>query len=714
MIRALIGMVVLCGCVGPRGAREARTWLLYVREVPVAHVVVDGASTGNVVDVSIQGDTAAVTLHHGQGQGQGGKASLLPVPGARPPGLRLAFKEDLGGRLGRLLSERQYDDIQRALDGVPATSRDDLSLELVRPALDEALRQATGDERGRRLLDRLVDEVTSGHEGEDEREAALWLIALKAQRIPPEAYARAALDAKTKVVPIRKQGVTVLKDAPLTARRRQDGGVDVRFPERVFGFDEARTLPSNAFRLAEDEVVCAVLYDEGGRRFCAPAIFLVQLSNEADVQVLYKGLEMGAWGLTVGAGALAGAGVRAATWARVVVWCDRTAALLGALTSLVAEHRGWILEKYGERGARFLRYVDGVNSAVAIYGLARVATAIPKFLAGLHAEYQQLRAARVALGADERAALEAIGERTGRLLREVEELNTNPETGGGNVIPLERARAARKPATASPAVEEAPLRATGTEGRLVPLGEGQTAREPQRPPSPERAGPQSDSGGTAGRAAPATVALSERELAVASALVKKGVPAAQAEGTARLASELGVMEDVETLARSPGYRNPRSLRKFLIEFRKGSRGHAQALDDAARRARLGHEVVLDGAGADVVDYSVEIKGVRGEAIQHKHVWSSRQDTATNSLREAARQLRGDLPEKPPPGFTRTIDLRFDASSASPLQSADRAALEVWLRELANGVYNQSLRGVERIKIMNSKGTFIFDAPFTAE
>lgn len=131
---ALASVSLLCGCFTPRATRDVQTWLLYVREVPVAHVVVDGASTGNVVDVSVRGNTAAVTLRHR------GQASLVPVPDAHPPGLELAFKEDLRqpapapprapANLRRLLSERKYDDIQRALDEAASTKRDDLAMEL--------------------------------------------------------------------------------------------------------------------------------------------------------------------------------------------------------------------------------------------------------------------------------------------------------------------------------------------------------------------------------------------------------------------------------------------------------------------------------------------------------------------------------------------------------------------------------------------------------
>ena len=62
-----------------------------------------------------------------------------------------------------------------------STKRDDLSMELLEPAMDPALRQAVKDERGRRLLDRLVDEVTSGHVSDGAQERLHLLVGGRGQ-----------------------------------------------------------------------------------------------------------------------------------------------------------------------------------------------------------------------------------------------------------------------------------------------------------------------------------------------------------------------------------------------------------------------------------------------------------------------------------------------------------------------------------------------------
>lgn len=286
----------------------------------------------------------------------------------------------------------------------------------MRPALERALES----EHGRRLLDRLFDELTSGHVRPDELSQAYGLLSIKAQRIAPEAFVQAVLDPRMRIFPIRKQGATVLADAPITARRNGDGSIEVELEARSLQYDEAHTLRGKWLRLGEDDVIGVSLNDAGGELRFGPALLLIQYSNEHEADVFLKGAEWAALGLTAGTGALAGTGARVT----VLMWCDRVAIVLGTLLTLVDEHRGWILERFGERGRTFLRYADGVRGAIALYGLVRMATAVPQLFYGLWSQYRGLketvRVGGANLTAEERQALDAIGGETEKLLREVE------------------------------------------------------------------------------------------------------------------------------------------------------------------------------------------------------------------------------------------------------------------------------------------------------
>src|SRR6185437_4458188 len=124
-------------------------------------------------------------------------------------------------------------------------------------------------------------------------------------------------------------------DAPISAERRPGGRIWVRLPVRVLGTDmfraETSTLPADAFtsgiELPEDQIVGVRLYDLGGVLVHRPALFLIQLANATDMQVLMTVVDVAALGLTLGSGALVAEG--ATLGARVLLAADRIAFAVG-------------------------------------------------------------------------------------------------------------------------------------------------------------------------------------------------------------------------------------------------------------------------------------------------------------------------------------------------------------------------------------------------
>lgn len=674
-------VLLLSGCLGHRDA--SRAWLLYLHDVPVAQITLAGESRGNVVDVAAQGGRAEVTLWHA------GPAKVEPLD--EPAGLKVALHQlDV-----RALVEGRYEDIERALDAASSTSRDDLALALLKATTDPELAHVAEREDGRRVLARLYDEVTSGSVWDDEREQALRVLALWAQRIGIERFVRAIEDGRTKVFPVRKPGATVL--APVAPAVKLDSkGLAVSYSSKLYQYPEGQRLGEMHLRVADDEVVGVMLYDEGGVVRFVPALFLLEVSNAADRHTLQKCGEMFALGLTLGAGSGAGAGGRAVG---ALVWCDRTAVGLGLVLSVVDDHRGQILERFGDAGARFLRATDVLASLVAFYGLGRVAVAVPRAVMGLRRAYLDMKAAKAAFTSEDAALLNRIGYGMDELVAQAEKAGK-----GGEVIPLERVR---KPG-APPAVSEEPLRATGTDARLVPVGQQPAGTRvvasagDGRPKAPLNAAAPSSQPSRApgeGRAGRPVVPLAAKEAEVAAALVQRGIPAGQAQDAVRDAVAAGVLDKVEVLVKSPGYRNPQQLGTFLRGWNKANEGKIQALEDVVMRLRQGRQVALEGGGADVVDYT------KREAIQHKRIFGTSDKGLDEPLQKAARQLRGENGEVPPQGFTRIVDVRFDARSTSPLRSADRNMLRT---AFANRI---QLVGVDRVQITTDRGTYVFEPPF---
>jgi polyhydroxyalkanoate synthesis regulator phasin len=286
--------------------------------------------------------------------------------------------------------------------------------------------------------------------------------------------------------------------------------------------------------------------------------------------------------------------------------------------------------------------------------------------------------------------------------------NPPPRLGGGDVIPSERAKA-RQPALQ---MEEVEIRATGTEGKLVPVGDGPSV--PRTVASagegggnkPLRAAPPSSSAGTRatggrGGGAVAAAAASAEEDIVAAMVRRHRLSEQQARAVADAAAKNGVVEKVQALVKSPGdYKNPENLSGFLSEWKaSGKEGKVQALEDAVARLQKQHKVALEGGGADVVDYTAK------EAIQHKRIFGEKEGKLGDVLGEAADQLSGSRGEIPPKGFKKVIDVRFDPRSTHPLKGGDRNAVRAAFPD------RDRLKGVDRIFITTNRGTFQFDPPF---
>lgn len=387
-------------------------------------------------------------------------------------------EEALGAELFRRVTSDAFAIVQQVLNALGSTNRDDVAYEFTLRAGDTDLDRIGATAEGRRMLDRLYDELTGGSVSEEETVQANRILAAKTRRITPGEFATGMANAK--VFPYRLPGLTVFNDAPIMAERRGEGRVWVRQPVRVLGTDEfrqdTRTLPSQTFtsgiELPENEVVGVHMYDLGGVVHYRPALYLVQLANETTTTVYQKMGEAGALGLTLGSGALVAGGTELGLGARALLWVDRAAFALGTLTSVISEHRGWILERFGVSGATFLRYVDMVNSVVVMYGGVRAVVGVGHLVNGLRRSYTAWRAAADSveseLSASQMTAVREIGSETDEFLRQVDEAaaRATPSTTEATV-----SGAVPEPA---PAADRTPRVASGTPEPPDPLLPGGT------------------------------------------------------------------------------------------------------------------------------------------------------------------------------------------------------------------------------------------------
>jgi hypothetical protein len=366
----------------------------------------------------------------------------------------------LGRQLRTHILEGNVSIVSEVMDALDSTDRDDVAYELVRLMSDEELGFVADAPAGRRCIDRLYDELTAGSVAEEEATAAERILMVKANRITLEDFEAGETNAK--VFPFRLPGMTVLSDAPIDAERRAGGRIWVKQPVRVLGTEEFRpetqTLPPEVFisgiELPENEVVGVRLYDQGGVLIYRPALFLVQLANETTTTVMTKVGEVAAIGLTLGGGSLiAGAG-EAGLAARVFLVADRVAFVVSTVTSILREHRGWIIQELGDKGHTFVSAIDRLNSILAVYGFIRTGMGAVQTVNAVRKALAEVRAYRAAvrLAASKETVLTNLGRDTDDLLAQLESVRRGPAANDNampplpeNVIPL---RATSSPLTA--------------------------------------------------------------------------------------------------------------------------------------------------------------------------------------------------------------------------------------------------------------------------
>jgi hypothetical protein len=105
---------------------------------------------------------------------------------------------------------------------------------------------------------------------------------------------------------------------------------------------------------------------------------------------------------------------------------------------VVNEHRGEIIARYGDAGREFLRYVDIVQSAAAVYGVARLALGMAQLVNGFRTSYQNWRAAARQLDTElsdgERAVVQQVSQQADEVLQNVDDITaarTKPAAGAG-------------------------------------------------------------------------------------------------------------------------------------------------------------------------------------------------------------------------------------------------------------------------------------------
>ncbi len=346
-------------------------------------------------------------------------------------------KKDLGKKLLDYADGGDFSTPDSVLEELWSNNRDDVSFEMTLAASDEQLAGMAETADGRKFLDRLYDELTSGSADEKEQAQAERILMAKAGRIDPKKFMNAEKSAM--VIPFSGSGFTKFSSASLSVHRMDNGNIWVRSHMKTEHWKDAKLSPEHyaimysGIEMDPDTVVGVYLYDEGGKIIYMPALYLLQLSNTDTTKVgmmageaFVTGLTFGLGGEAVAVGETANAS-RAAIWGARAVnylkWTDRAATAVAAASTLVNDHRGWIIEKFGDDGRWILKEWAKVDRILMIYGLARGAVALGQMGYGLRASWKNWRTAASKvddLAADEKKIVDELSSNVEQTLEEIE------------------------------------------------------------------------------------------------------------------------------------------------------------------------------------------------------------------------------------------------------------------------------------------------------
>jgi hypothetical protein len=334
--------------------------------------------------------------------------------------------------------------IPQSLDAPSSSEPYDFRVAFVKSATDDQLLQFAGTPEGRRVLDSLFDEFTSGDVSEEEQKQADRILVLKTKALMTEEEFAAGVERAQGddgiILPYKKTGSLGSEASPIYVSRRPGGRVWVHLRGDIFASHYAldpdvRLPPSigQGVELNEMDVIGVKFLDDGGVVSFFPALFLMQLGNEVTRVVLAKAREPLAADLTTGVAteAVSAGGAEAIRTEHRVdaaagsgfAWADRIALDLDLVSSRIRAHRSWIIETWPDTGRAFVEAMEQLIDYTRVHGLTQGGSRFVQFGNSLQKGYQEWRATvdavKSRLSETDRETIEQIGKDTEELLQAI-------------------------------------------------------------------------------------------------------------------------------------------------------------------------------------------------------------------------------------------------------------------------------------------------------
>jgi len=353
-----------------------------------------------------------------------------------------------------------WTDVEPTLDALSTFVRDDAALYIISYLTNRSeLDVLADDARGRKILVRLYDELTSGSVWDDERSSADSVAASLKRSADPKTFTRLVDPKAAPVIPISKDGLT--HGSWVHAERLPSGRIFIKPSSSGEDWNLKQNYPDffelQGAEFDPQDVLNVVLTDVSPVPQPILAVEFLSFSNANEYELLKKGIESAIAGASLpfaGAGfggqaVLEGVAANSPKLARLlsltsgvsatsmalargistaIEAADTLALAWGSVSVFIHSIEGGLIRQYGNEASQLLRWVRLLDTIASVYGFARVAGDVANLLDSIAQKSRYLRnlskGATHATGDESKldSALEVIIDKTDELSKQQKQI----------------------------------------------------------------------------------------------------------------------------------------------------------------------------------------------------------------------------------------------------------------------------------------------------
>lgn len=316
-----------------------------------------------------------------------------------------------------------WSDVEKNIDASSGMGRDNAAQFIVNYLKErDELDTLGGDPRGRRILVRLYDELTSGKVWEDERESADSIALVLKKSLDPKAYMRLLDPKAVPVIPLSADGLT--HGSWVRAELLPSGKIFIKPSSSVEDWKYKKNYPDffewQGAEFDPHDILKVVLVDVSDIPQPILAVEFLAFANAKEYETLKKVIEAtvagatlpfsggGLGGRTLFGGAASnspklaraltltsGVSESSMTLARgissTIEFADAAAIAWGGISFFVHSIEGGLIRRFGDDGKELLEWVHLLDRITLIYGFSRVVADVTDLINAISQRSKALR-----------------------------------------------------------------------------------------------------------------------------------------------------------------------------------------------------------------------------------------------------------------------------------------------------------------------------------